>query len=44
MTKVHATAVVSPSARLADDVEVGAYSLIGLTTSRWVRASGSPRT
>jgi UDP-N-acetylglucosamine acyltransferase len=29
MTRVHATAVVDPSARLAEDVEVGAYSLIG---------------
>jgi UDP-N-acetylglucosamine acyltransferase len=29
MTKVHPTAIVSPSARLADDVEVGPYSLIG---------------
>ena len=29
MTKVHATAVVNPSARLADDVEIGPYSLIG---------------
>jgi UDP-N-acetylglucosamine acyltransferase len=29
MTKVHATAVVSASARLADDVEVGPYCVIG---------------
>jgi UDP-N-acetylglucosamine acyltransferase len=29
MTKVHPTAIVSPSARLADDVEVGPYGLIG---------------
>lgn len=29
MARIHASAVVDPAARLADDVEVGAFSLIG---------------
>lgn len=29
MARVHATAVVDPSARLADDVEVGPYAVVG---------------
>lgn len=29
MTRIHATAIVDPRAELADDVEVGPYSLIG---------------
>lgn len=29
MASIHATAIVSPGAQLADDVEVGAYSIIG---------------
>lgn len=31
--RIHATAIVSPGAELADDVEVGAYSLIGPNVS-----------
>ncbi len=29
MSKIHPTAIIDPSAELADDVEVGAYSVIG---------------
>ena len=29
MTRIHATAIVDPRAELADDVEVGPYSIIG---------------
>ena len=29
MPKIHATALVAPGARIADDVEIGAYSIIG---------------
>ena len=29
MAGIHATAVIDPAAKLADDVEVGAYAVIG---------------
>ncbi|MBX9849488.1 MAG: acyl-ACP--UDP-N-acetylglucosamine O-acyltransferase [Rhodocyclaceae bacterium] len=29
MTRIHPTAIVDPKAKIADDVEIGAYSLIG---------------
>ena len=29
MSQIHSTALVDPSAQLADDVEVGAFSIIG---------------
>lgn len=32
-SRIHATAIVSPGAQLADDVEIGAYSLIGPNVS-----------
>jgi UDP-N-acetylglucosamine acyltransferase len=33
MSVIHPTAIVSPSARVADDVEIGAYSVIGSDVS-----------
>lgn len=33
MTRIHPTALISPGAQLADDVEVGPYSVIGNTVS-----------
>ena len=29
MAKIHETALVDPAAQLADDVEIGAFSIIG---------------
>ena len=29
MTRIHQTAIIDPAAELADDVEVGPYSIIG---------------
>jgi UDP-N-acetylglucosamine acyltransferase len=29
MSRIHETALVDPAARIADDVEIGAFSLVG---------------
>jgi UDP-N-acetylglucosamine acyltransferase len=29
MNRIHATALVDPSAQIADDVEIGAFSIVG---------------